>query len=91
MTMNDLLLIGSWILFFFLGRWSKSIKRPHTDTIDDIVEKARIITPSQMPKMTIKPGAITYKTPEEFEREKNGDKALADHWEKSGIAKEVMK
>lgn len=85
--MSEILLICTAVLFFFLGRWTRTIKKHHTDTIDDIVNKARIIPPSQTPKNPIKPGAIPYKTQEQIADDKSGDKALADHWEKTGVRK----
>lgn len=66
------------IIFFFIGRWSiRSTERK------ELIEK---VVQSIKKRNTLKPGVIPFKTPEDFEREENGDKALEEHWKKSGIS-----
>ena len=73
------------IVFFFLGRYSRSFSQIGKEqTIDDIVNKAKRAVTAK------KGGAIHLKSPEEFESEKNGDKALEKHWVTSGIAKLIQ-
>lgn len=85
--MTELLILITAILFFFIGRWSIRLPKfkKREETIDEIIEKAR-----EPRKPEIKPGVIPFKTEEDFEDEASGEKALDDHWRKSGIGKKVM-
>lgn len=69
------------IIFFIIGRLSYTPRRKEKETIDDIIEKVK--------KNKIKPGPIKFKTPEEFEAERNGDKELEEQWVKSGILERI--
>lgn len=83
-----LALLLTALVFFLLGRLTKFPNNKKDDpelTIDEIVDKAKIL-PTK-PRSTLRPGPIMLKTPEDFESELNGEKALDDHWKKSGIAK----
>lgn len=83
--MNIALIFITWIttavVFFFIGRHTKTITflSKKEESIDDIVTKAK-----SYPQV-IKPGVIPFRTPEEIELEKSGDKALDDHWKNNGI------
>jgi hypothetical protein len=72
------------LIFFFLGRYIRSrdtFKHDLVDdTIDAIVTKAKQITQNKP-----QAGVLPFKTPEEFALEKSGEKALDDHWIKSGM------
>jgi hypothetical protein len=93
--MYDILLILLFILdsllFFFLGRYTRSLKFTHKDPLDEsldsIVEKAKTV----VIKKKLLPGILPIKTPEERADELSGEKALDEHWKHSGIAKEILK
>lgn len=73
------------LIFFFLGRYSRYSKKDRVEeTIDSIVERAQKYRANKP-----QAGDLTFKTEEERERERNGDKALEEHWLKSGLARLV--
>ena len=80
--MTEIIILITAIIFYFLGRWSvgKTFTKDKKETIDQIVEMAKTSKPK------LKPGIIPFKTQEEFELERSGDKALEAEWIKSGKA-----
>lgn len=80
------------VCFFFLGRYTKMDQKIVKDSGDKLGKHLdRMLDHVMSPHKTkIKPGVIPFKTPDQFEREKNGDAALEKRWRESGIAKEIQ-
>ena len=69
------------VLFFIIGYWSGS-----RDFKEEVKEKKEIIRDKIKKRSKIKPGVIPFKTPEDLEDERSGDKALEKEWRSSGKA-----
>ena len=58
------------------------------DPIEDMIDN---IKKTVKPQKVLKPGIIPFKTQEDLEDERTGEKALDEHWRKSGIADIIKK
>jgi len=76
--MNTLL---TAIIFYFIGRYSVSREQ----------ERVLITKVKKKFKKRIKPGVIPFKTQEDFEDEKSGEKAIEKRWVDSGFGKLLKK
>jgi len=68
------------IVFYFIGRYS------HTNEIEQ-----KVIEMKHKLKKKPKAGVIPFKTQEDFEYEKSGDKALDDEWNRPGGIGDLVK
>ena len=75
--MEGLGILITAIIFFFIGFFSSS--KEGQDSVRKKIPKLK-------KKKKLKAGVIPFKTAEELEDIKSGDKALDDHWKSSGIA-----
>jgi len=73
-----MLIILTAIIFYYIGKYSRTDKEKQV--VNKYVRKLK--TKSQ-------PGVLPFKTPEELELERNGDKALEQEWIKSGKLKQI--
>lgn len=76
--MNQILILITALLFFYIGKYS------HTKAEQEIITKA-----IRKIKKRPKAGVIPFKTPEDFEDERSGDKALERQWRESGFADRI--
>lgn len=67
----SILILLTAIIFYYIGKYSQ------TDIEKQTIKRIKY-------SRKIKPGAIKFKTPEDFEDEKSGDKELESEWLRSG-------
>ena len=79
--MNGVLILISGLIFYFIGRYSVSREQ----------ERMLITKVKKKFKKRIKPGVIPFKTQEDFEDEKSGEKAIEKRWVDSGFGKLLKK
>ena len=79
--MNGVLILISGLIFYFIGRYSVSREQ----------ERVLITKVKKKFKKRVKPGVIPFKTQEDFEDEKSGEKAIEKRWVDSGFGKLLKK